>query len=210
MDGQGREPAALGSRLSGLGFERGATTIAFEAQFPTGLEGNPPNLDIALQFVDGSVVGIESKFTEWLTPKPTGKVLFKPKYFSEGQKLWAANGLPACQMLAEQVHARAEVFRYLDVAQLLKHVLGLSKQHPEQFELYYLFFDCPGKESVTHRMEVERFAALVGVECKFRWASYQQVYETMCTATRPEHGAYMAYLRDRYFQDTSGSPRLWG
>ncbi len=102
--------------LSALGFDRGAAPIAFEAQFPTGLEGIPPNLDIALRFDDGSVVGIESKFTEWLTPKPPGKVLFKPKYFPVEHGLWAANGLPACQALAEQVHASSEGFRYLDVA----------------------------------------------------------------------------------------------
>ena len=34
--------------------------ISFEEQFSTGLAGNPPNLDVALQLAGDSVIGIES------------------------------------------------------------------------------------------------------------------------------------------------------
>jgi hypothetical protein len=70
-------------------------SISFEEQFPTGLTGNPPNLDVALQLAGGSVIGIESKFSEWLTPKPASKEPFKPKYFPAATQLWAERGLPA-------------------------------------------------------------------------------------------------------------------
>ena len=76
-----RDTSAL---LSALGLDSGSLdAITFEAQFPTGLKGNPPNLDVALAYSDGHVIGVESKFSEWLTPKSKNKEPFKSKYFSE-------------------------------------------------------------------------------------------------------------------------------
>jgi hypothetical protein len=40
----------------------------FEAKLPTGLKGTSPNLDFLLEN-DSSIIGIESKFLELLTPK---------------------------------------------------------------------------------------------------------------------------------------------
>ena len=41
------------------------------------MPGNPPNLDVMLDLPDGEVIGIESKFTEWLTLKPKSRIPFK-------------------------------------------------------------------------------------------------------------------------------------
>lgn len=152
-----------------LGLEREITSIAFEGQYPTGLLGNPPNLDVVLELADGHIIGIESKFSEWMTPKPKGKEPFKDKYFPEGEGLWAARGLPRCQALAEGMRDGRETFRYLDVAQLLKHALGLATQLGEGFSLFYIYYDWPGKASNVHRDEVERL-----------------------------HQDYLAYLQKRY------------
>lgn len=48
----------------------------FEAQFPTGLQGVPPNLDVAICLRSGITLAIESKFCEWLTPKSLAKPSF--------------------------------------------------------------------------------------------------------------------------------------
>lgn len=187
--------------LRALRLEPKPVSIDFEAQFPTGLGGNPPNLDIAFRYGGGLVVGVESKFSEWLTPKPPKKELFKPKYFPDSTGLWSARGLPGSQALATEVHAGRAHFRYLDVAQLLKHALGLATQHQGKFGLHYLFYEWPGPESLVHRAEIDRFKALVGSEFPFHWDSYQEVYKSLCLAIGTEHVKYTTYLGKRYFHD---------
>lgn len=193
-----RSPDSL---LGALKLDLKSVSIEFEAQFPTGLGGNPPNLDVAFRCDGGVVVGLESKFSEWLTPKPPNKELFKPKYFSESGGLWSRKGLSACQALASQVQAGKASFRYLDVAQLLKHALGLATQHEGKFGLNYIFYDWPGPESLAHRAEVERFQALVGNDFRFLWNSYQEVYKRLSRAAGQEHLEYITYLGKRYFHD---------
>ena len=193
-----REPDVL---LRALRLEAKPVSIEFEAQFPTGLGGNPPNLDVAFRYDSDVVVGLESKFSEWLTPKPPNKELFKPKYFPESIDLWSSKDLPCCQELATEVHAGRARFRYLDVAQLLKHALGLATQHQGKFGLSYIFFEWPGSESPVHRAEVERFQELVGSDFHFVWNSYQELYKLLCQAGGPEHVAYTTYLGKRYFHD---------
>ena len=182
-----------------LGIVTAPATIDFEAQFPTGLEGNPPNLDVAFRFDTDLVVGVESKFSEWLTPKSPNKEIFKAKYFPETTGLWLHQGLPACQALAADLHQGATQFRYLDAGQLLKHALGLATRPKGIFELHYIFFDWPGAESIVHRDELARFERLVGSELRFRWGSYQEAYGRLVQAVRGEHHSYITYLRDRYF-----------
>jgi len=172
--------------------------IRFEAQFPTGLRGNSPNLDVALWLDTGRVVGIESKFTEWLTPKPAGRPAFKDKYFEDDASLWRDRGLPACQWLAVDLQCGAERFRYLDAAQLLKHGLGLATQMQQQFALGYVYYDVPGAAGSAHRAEVERFAERVGAELGFRVWSYQALYAGLA-ATGGVDASYLAYLAARYF-----------
>lgn len=195
-----RNPDSL---LRALGLQANPVTIEFEAQFPTGLGGNPPNLDVAFRYDSGVVVGLESKFSEWLTPKPPKKALFKPKYFPESGGLWSARGLGSCQALAAELHAGTEHFRYLDVAQLLKHALGLATRHEGKFGLNYIFYEWPGPESVAHRAEVERFQALVGNDLLFRWNSYQEIYKRLSQTAGQEHILYTTYLGERYFHDAA-------
>jgi hypothetical protein len=57
----------------------GGTRLEFEAPVPTGVPGDPPTLDVALHRPDGRVVAIESKFAEWLAPRPRSQRVFKDK-----------------------------------------------------------------------------------------------------------------------------------
>ena len=190
--------------VTALGLSGPADPIEFEAQFPTGLDGTPPNLDVAIRFDSGVVTGIESKFTEWLAPKSPNKEHFRDKYFDVGETargLWTSAGLSKCQELAEAMHAKATGFRYLDAAQLLKHALGLATQHRNRFSLYYLFYDLQGRESAKHRGEVQAFADAVGDEIGFRWDTYQAMFERLVTQAALQHPSYVDYLRQRYFAD---------
>ena len=191
-----RNPSPL---LAALELSLTAASIDFEAQFPTGLDGKPPNLDIGLRLDSGKIVGVESKFSEWLSPKSPNKAPFKPKYFADSAQHWSTAGLVACQVLAEEMRSGARHFRYLDAPQLLKHALGLATQHRGNFDLYYVYYDFSGPETVPHRAELEEFEALVRSDFRFRWISYQDVYSRLVRLIGPENAAYTNYLRERYF-----------
>ena len=182
---------------SALGIPPVPTRLQFEAQFPTGLRGTPPNLDIVLHYPDGKFVAVESKFTEWLTPKPDGPAAFKDKYFS-GQPLWTKAGLPRAQSLAESVQAGKHEFHYLDAPQLLKHMLGVATCAPGRARLYYLYFDCEGPESALHRAEILSFSDAIGNDMPFHSLSYQLFFEALLPQLRDEHRAYADYLIARY------------
>ena len=181
-----------------LGLEGVPTHFDFEAQFPTGLGGTPPNLDLVFRFPDGRLVGVESKYSEWFTPKASGQP-FKPKYFADGAQLWAQAGLPAAQRLAEAMQRGERSFRYLDAPQLLKHMLGLAVAAPGKVSLYYLYFDCPVGQSPEHRAEIETFGEQVDPGISFDWLSYQDFLARMRrTLLDAEHRPYMDYMTVRY------------
>lgn len=187
-----------GRVLSAFGLDGDAEAISFEAQLPTGLAGNPPNLDMCIRRTGGRLVGVESKFTEWLSPKSASKEHFKPKYFPVDGELWAGLGLRASQRLAEDVHARAKRFRFLDAPQLLKHVLGLAKTGSD-FELCYLYFDIAGPEAATHRAEIREFSQAVDGDFVFHVSTYQEVFSRIRASAAEADAAYVAYLNSRYF-----------
>lgn len=193
----GRDAAPL-TRALGLGTN--SASLAFEEPLPTGLEGDPPAADVLVRFASGYVVAIESKFTEWLVRKPRNKAVLKTKYFPRGVQLWAQQGLPRCQRLAEGLQSGVERFRFLHAAQLLKHALGLAMTAPRGFELRYLYYDWPAREAAEHRAEIERFADAVAPELAFRASTYQSLFAALALDPSVER-AYLDYLRARYFPE---------
>lgn len=181
-----------------LGLEPVLVNVRFEAQFPTGLPGNPPNVDVALERADGFVIGIESKFTEWLTPKSASRPPFKEKYFPSGNGVWDQVGLTATQRLAESIQSKEITFRYLDAPQLIKHALGLATHLGGNFRLHYIYFDCSGSEAAAHQSEITTFSELVRDELGFKAMSYQELVSRLEEfAETPVD--YLDYLRRRYF-----------
>jgi hypothetical protein len=180
-----------------LGIDRDILDIQFERQYPTGLPGNPPNLDIALELEGGVTIAIESKFSEWLTPKSTNKESFKSKYFSSDDGLWAKRGLVASEELARRIHTGDTLFEYLDAPQLLKHALGLVTQVGRRFCLWYVYLAWPGRESDLHSTEFELFSQFAGDELAFRSLTYQE----LLVEFRRQPGVdldYLEYLEGRY------------
>ena len=173
------------------------SSIAFEGQCPTGLGGIPPNLDVLLELTDSHVIGIESKFSEWLTKKTKNKGSFKSKYFDTDVGRWSALGLTRAQELAEQIHTGEIYFDYLDAPQLLKHALGLATQFGQNFSLEYVYLDWPGPESEIHRAETDRFSSSVDESLRFRAYSYNELLGFLAD-TGSVDGDYISYLRERY------------
>lgn len=192
-----------GPLMKALGLKKAQLPLRFEAQFPTNLEGSPPNLDLAIELISGMTVGVESKFSEWLTPKPPKKEYFKPKYFPGGKFIWKDQGLSGCQELALSIHRGVEKYRYLDAAQLLKHALGLATQLSNRFVLYYLYYDWSCPQSEQHKKELERFTNLLGEELRLQTLTYQELFSRLSSAPDKIDGGYLSYLRKRYFEPSA-------
>lgn len=183
-----------------LGLPSVIVRVDFECKCATGLSGNPPNLDVALPLRDGTVLAIESKFTEWMTAKRPRLPDFATKYLSRERRLWEVRGLVRCQRLAEAVADGSEQFRHLDVLQLLKHALGLATCYPGRFSLGYCYAYQSGPKQELHAAEVQRFDDFVGPEIQFRPLDYKTLIERLADAcgAQPEHLAYVTYLQARY------------
>jgi len=171
--------------------------LTFEAQFPTGLPGKPPNIDVALWVKSGHVWGIESKFTEpFGAPKPSP--VFKGKYFPADRPVWSDRGLIKCGALADALQKGAIKFRHLDAAQLLKHALGLHVNHQDRFTLCYLYVDQDSPECSQHRNEITKFAETVDGDFPFVPVSYPTFLKQLRDLASGDHGAYFAYIGRRY------------
>jgi hypothetical protein len=190
-----RDPAPL---LAALGLDGRAGQLAYEARFPIGADGTPPNVDLAVTLTGGRCIGIESKFTEWLVPRRPAKIRFKDKYFPADLALWTDRGLPDCQVLAEALQHGRTRYRWFYATQLLKHALGMATQCRAGVGLYYLYYEWSGPVAREHRREIEHFAARVGAELDFRWLSYQELYRRLREAGGVDP-AYLDYLGARYF-----------
>ena len=189
--------------LSALGLpDTTNAVVRFEAQYPTGLPGNPPNLDVVIELSSGDIVGIESKFTEWLTPKKGSAPVFKEKYFPAGEGVWSRAGLQQCQKLAGSMQSKDVQFTHLDASQLLKHSLGLAVNLGSAFRLFYLYLDCEGAEGTLHRSEISSFSDAVGSEIGFMAMSYQDLFSAL-NAKEAGSADYRNYLRARYLQAAS-------
>jgi hypothetical protein len=169
----------------------GTTGMCFERQLP-GLREIGPHLDVEFTGQRVPPTGVESKFLE---PYPPKKARIKVAYLRPG--LW--KGMPRCRALAEGIHAGDQVFNYLDVPQLLAHVLGMVRAYGRgSFRLVYLWFDVGGAEADQHRAEVVRFQQLLGDEIDFQARTHQQVFEHL-RADGSAGKDYCQYLAERYF-----------
>lgn len=193
------------------------SAVQLEAQLPSGMRGIPPTLDVLLTLEDGALVGIESKFTEWMLPKHS--LTMQASYFSPAAdgSLWKKRHLSSCHAMAESLRGGTNVFRYLDAPQLLKHVLGLARAADavaRPFHLLYLYWDASGDEGDTHREEIVAFAGAVSGEVSFTTLTYQELVARMAACdSAGVHEAYLAYMMSRYgstptnVRDRSDLPR---
>lgn len=183
-------PAALA--LQG---RSGFTRIAFEKKLPTGLGGNPPNLDIWLE-AEREVIAVESKFLEYLSPK---KASFSDSY--------ARAALPQADdawwnVLVESKCADA---CYLDIAQLVKHALGILNHNRSEVNraatLLYLFWepvDAAEYEAfAAHRQQLRLLKSQVADSTiGFDYLSYPELWGQWDSL--PNLQGHAAKLRQRY------------
>lgn len=173
------------------------TQMQFEQTHPTPLRGKPPHLDVEFSGAGSRVLAVESKFTELYHYHTKRRI--KEKYLSR-PSLWAK--LPRCEKLIRRIREEEKgktSFAYLDIPQLLKHILGLSTEFGLQgFELLYLWYEVPSPEAEKHRQEIREFREHIGNEARFRDMTYQELFEVIIECPDVEED-YISYLAGRYF-----------
>jgi hypothetical protein len=172
---------------------RSANRLRFEVQYPTGLRGIPPHLDVVIDRPGGTPLAIESRFTEIYSSAHNG---FRESYF-EKPGLW--DGFDHVHELALAIADGSVQFEYLGAAQLIKHALGLKKAYgPMGFRLLYLYYEWPSEIAVLHSAEIDRFADIAQLDLDFASMTYPELFDRLETIEEPRTG-YRSYLSDRYF-----------
>ena len=182
-----------------LAGDSGYAEAMFERRCPNGLQGKSPNLDF-FAANRTSVVGVESKFLEPLRPpKVDFSDQYRPAMNMKAESVW--------RQVYESLVADPKRFKHLDVAQLVKHYLGLwhsFRAHEEPKRLVYLYWEPMNAgsipEFVAHRRELSILAAEVtSSEVRFIFLSYLQLWQTWL-AESPWDGirAHVDALRQRY------------
>lgn len=173
--------------------------LRFEAKLPTGLRrGTPPNLDLLVTGT-GGVVGIESKLTEWMTPK---RAAFSSAYADEITDWRRDEGWFA--QMAHLVRSPG-IYRHLDAAQLVKHAFALGRLRPAGgVTLLYLYWEPANADSLpacaTHRAEIAALsAAVAGSVPAFVARSHDDLWASWAGPRAPAwRAAHVAALRRRY------------
>ncbi len=155
--------------------EAGFDSLEFEKKCLTGLQGQPPNLDVVAQSGD-AVIGIESKFTEYLQPHVAK--------FSDAYREKIRDGRRKGAWFEEMRRLTKEPdhYTYLDAAQLIKHAFGLWYTFRDRsISLLYVYWEPTNARMHRvfrkHREEIDRLAErVVGSTPAFRTMSYAEVW----------------------------------
>lgn len=167
----------------------------FERQFRTGLSGTPPNLDFTIENNE-TIIAFESKFLEPLVKK---NVKFTKSYNKEKlnylDNLWFA-----------LIDKYQNVSSYLDIAQLIKHSIGLIN-HKNLFPqikkiiLVYIYWTPENfadfEEYKQHEKELFDFKKDIAKSKDLYFVSltYNQFWKTYDNSVFQKH---FDKMRDRY------------
>lgn len=197
--------------LGDLQFEKKFRVSDDKSRFP-----RDPNVDVAILFGEDApkpetepgkgarrlnitsgtpgLIAIESKFSEPYNGRPQGL----REAYVEDETLWSE--IPHLYQLATELSPYNKDFRYLDAAQLLKHILGLKRSHGKQgFRLLYLWYDVLGEDGFSHLQEINRFAEIAAADgIRFCHVTVQQLIATIERDFRSGNEPYADYLADRY------------
>ena len=171
--------------------------ISFEKKCPTGLRGIPPNLDLFVKSEE-VIIGVESKLSEYLTPK-------LPKFSSSYNKDNLRHIEDKWWKVLEDKKDESKL-QYLDVVQLIKHYLGLRNRKDidkHRAILFYLFWEPVNWNEfdvfVRHRREIEEFAEQVKrTSIEFVAQSYPELWSEWENQTEWKYREHLVNLRHRY------------
>ena len=173
--------------------------MEFEKTHPIkGVNRTPPHLDV--EFGGSIPLAAESKFTETYHRKTRrdNKDTRLDEYL-EHLDIWER--IPKTKTLAECISKQSGTktdFEYLDVPQLIKHMLGLTSSYDGRFSLLYLWYKIDSNEATHHEAELARFVACIEDEIGFQIMTYQDLFDKIRHLPNVNF-AYLQYLERRYF-----------
>lgn len=186
--------------LLSLAGRTGFTKLRFEAKFPTGLQGSPPNLDVVADSSNG-IVAIESKCTEFLGQHVAS---FQPSY----EPAIVALADESWRDLYRDLISEPSLYAGIDAAQLVRHYLGLRRaivdRHVSSATLLYLFWEPTGDASspdlARHREHIRALADRVNDSTvEFASMSYPELWSQWSVPGAPDWlRAHVHALRERY------------
>ncbi len=177
--------------------------MSFEKTHPILEFGTPPHLDIEFIGSGTKPLAVESKFTEPYRSKITRRNGTHLNKYLEIDDVW--RGLDDLKQVAQEVLAQEgerTSWGYLDVPQLIKHILGLSREYtPQGFTLLYLWYDLDS-EAKEQQQEILKFQQRISSEVDFRSMRYQSLFDEIQLIPKVDF-EYIEYLRERYFNEGS-------
>lgn len=181
------------------GAEGNINNIEFEKKHPIkGMDRTPPHLDV--QFSGAIPLAVESKFTETYHRKTRrdNKDTHLDVYLQHSD-IW--EGIPRTKTLAESISRQSRArtdFEYLDVPQLIKHILGLTCSYSSRFSLLYLWYKVNSYEAKQHEKELAIFSTSIKDEISFKTMTYQGLFNRIRHLPAVDSD-YLKYLELRYF-----------
>jgi len=158
----------------------------FEEKLKTGI--STPNLDFYLENKT-HCIGIESKFTEYLEKKLPNSLGKDKKYGNLTQyinRFKELSNVPSgFKESVFEYYIMKKDKLYLDVAQLIKHTLGLLNRQAETGKkavLVYVYWEPENTDGVVlyaqHRKEIEEFRNRIGTFIDFEAMSYKEFWDS--------------------------------
>lgn len=158
----------------------GFTEATFEKKLPTGI--STPNLDFYLEN-ERAIIGIESKFTEVLSKKAPNHDQNLEKYQNRKELAYLQDTFK--DIIQQYIDCKESL--YLDVAQLIKHSIGLinKAKKPESINktpiLVYLYWQPNNWHEYdkykTHAVEIATFKESIEKIISFIPMSYFEFWE---------------------------------
>lgn len=149
----------------------------FERQFTTGLRGTPPNLDFTIEN-DNTIIAFESKFLETLIQTKAE--------FSKSYNVNKLNYLD--KFWFDLINQYSNKFFYIDVAQLIKHSIGLinynNKNKSKKIILVYIYWtpinEISFNEYKQHKNELDDFTNSIKKQndIEFTSMTYQELWNS--------------------------------
>lgn len=172
--------------------------IAFEVKYPIDDRfSKSPNIDVVISnntAAQYAVFAIECKFTE--AYGNYGHLGLNRKYLD--LDVWKE--ITHLHKLAISISPEDNQFQYLHVAQLIKHILGLTRAFGKsKYRLLYLWYDALGNEGARHRAEISEFLEVAKSDgITIHGTSYQELIVRLADNYRPTHKKYIEYITRRY------------
>jgi hypothetical protein len=189
------------------------TKTQFEQELQTGLDGHSPNLDFYLEN-DKTIIGIESKFTEHFGRKRPNHRTQDRQTKELRNNLEPYRDRKTLDYLPEGFHGKIidhyygdDELKYLDIAQLIKHSIGLLKKcNKKKAVLVYLYWEPKAviskrseKLFAKHQEEIEKFGEkmkLFESDIKFIPLSYPEFWKMY--ENDPLLKEHIGRVRERY------------